>query len=157
MEGTDAVIKLQARYPKAADGISFGKCHHCGVSRQLFGCFPLMGCEAKYCDHCLKGNYHEDLLPKLNELSNWVCPYKQGKCLCAVCGVKNLKVYCGDKNEDVIQSTLDHNAALMMYVNNFRGTISKQDHELCIKIVIENLKKLAKLADYHKKEEKTVV
>ena len=75
--------------------------------------------------------------------------------MCPPCGVKNLKVYCGDRNEDVIQSALDHNAALIMYVNTNKNTISRQDHELCIKIVYENLKKLAKLADYHKKEEKT--
>jgi hypothetical protein len=156
MEGSDMVLKLQARYPKAAEGISLGKCHHCGSTKQLLGCFQSGVCEIRYCDHCLKTHYHEDLIPKLNELSSWSCPYKLGKCLCAACGVKNLKVYCADRSEDIIQSALDHNAFLMMHINNNRNTISKQDHELCIKIVYENLKKLAKLADYHKKEEKPV-
>ena len=118
MEGSDMVLKLQARYPRAAEGISFGKCHHCGVARQLFGCFPSAGCDAKYCEHCLKAHYHEDLMAKLNDLLTWVCPFKQAKCLCAACGVRNLKVYCADRNEDIIQSALDHNANLIMYINN---------------------------------------
>ena len=155
MESSEMVLKLQTRYPRAAEGISFGKCHHCGLLRQLLGCFPSQGCDSRYCDHCLKTHYHEDLLPKLNDLQTWVCPYKQGKCLCAACGVRNLKVYCGDRNEDIVQSALDHNAALMMHISNNRYTMSRQDHELCLKIVYENLKKLAKLADYHKKEEKS--
>lgn len=148
------VVKLQTRYPRAAEGISMGKCHHCGLVRQLFGCFPSLGCDVRYCDHCLKANYHEDLLPRLNELSNWVCPFKLAKCLCPACGVKNLKVYCGDRNEDIVQSALDHNAAIMVHLSNHRNTLNRQDYELCMKIVLENLKKLAKLADYHKKEEK---
>ena len=155
MENNESILKLQARHPKAAEGISLGKCHHCGVVRQLIGCFPSNGCEVRYCDHCLKGNYHEDIVSKLNDLTSWICPYKQGKCLCAACGVKNLTVYCADRSEDVIQSALDHNANLMTYINTNRSTISKQDYELGIKIVLENLKKLSKLADYHKKEEKS--
>jgi hypothetical protein len=154
MEGNEMVIKLQARYPKAAEGISVNRCHHCGVSRQVFGCFPSGGCEAKYCEHCLKTQYHEDLLSKLPELLTWSCPFKQGKCTCASCGVRNLKVYCADRGEDVIQSALDHNSLLMLHLNNNRGCLGRNETELCLKIVYENLKKLAKLADYHKKEGK---
>jgi hypothetical protein len=154
MEANDIVPKLQARYPKAAEGISMGKCHHCGTARHLFGCFPPAGCDVKYCEHCLKAHYHEDIMVKINDLATWVCPYKQNKCLCPACGVRNLKVYCADRNEDVIQSALDHNANLMMHLNSHRGAMTRQDHELYLKVVYENLKKLAKLADYYKKEEK---
>lgn len=148
------VLKLQTRYPKAADGISFARCHHCTTVRQVFGCFPSNACEAKYCEHCLKTQYHEDLLSKLNDLTAWACPYKQNKCTCSSCGVRNLKVYCSDRSEDVIQSALDHNAYLMMYLDSNRGHLSRSEQEICLKVVFENLKKLAKLADYHKKEEK---
>jgi hypothetical protein len=153
MEGSDMVIKLQARYPRAAEGISFGKCHHCMAVRQLFGCFPAAGCEAKYCEHCLKAQYHEDLLARLNDLTTWACPFKQGKCLCAACGVRNLKVYCADRSEDVIQSALDHNAALITVLNS-RHSLNRQEQEVYLKVINDNLKKLAKLADYHRKEEK---
>lgn len=154
MEGNELVYKLQAKFPRAAEGISMGRCHHCGGTRQVFGCFPSGGCEPRYCEHCLKTHYHEDLLSKLPDLTSWICPFKQSKCTCPTCGVRNLKVYCADRGEDVIQSALDHNAFLMQHLNSNRGALNRAETEVCLKVVYENLKKLAKLADFHKKEEK---
>ena len=155
MEGNDMVMKLQTRYPKAADGISLARCHHCGAIRQVFGCFPSSNCEPKYCEHCLKTQYHEDIVAKLNDLITWACPFKQGKCTCPSCGVRNLKVYCSDRSDDIIQSALDHNAHLMLHLNSNQGNLTRAEQEICLKVVFENLKKLAKLADFHKKEEKS--
>lgn len=153
-EQTELLAKIQGRFPRAAEGIQLAKCHHCATTKIVIGCFPNEGCDIRYCEHCLKGQYHEDVVTKLETLTAWVCPFKQGKCTCTACAVKHLRVYYAERSDDLIQSALDYNSQLLLQLNHNRALMTKQDAELCMKVLYENLKHLSKLADLHKKEER---
>ena len=146
--------QLVARFPKVQGSLSANKCHFCGHRKLVLGCFPPSGCSHAFCENCLKSHFNEDVQAVLEQRESWTCPVKRGKCGCASCAVRSLRIHCFERKEDLVQSALDYNAYLLEYLNTNRNKISQEDLDYARKMLIDNFKNLAKLADYQKRQER---
>eukprot|EP00475_Leptophrys_vorax_P028386 TRINITY_DN4100_c0_g1_i1.p1 TRINITY_DN4100_c0_g1~~TRINITY_DN4100_c0_g1_i1.p1 ORF type:complete len:305 (+),score=79.19 TRINITY_DN4100_c0_g1_i1:324-1238(+) len=100
LKGSSPGQKVIQQHQQQQDfsGGAGSSCHQCKSRRNhadLIFCTNVVdkknkGCRKKYCDHCLKKFYHEDV-GEIPDKENWSCPSCRKLCCCAACRRKEQK------------------------------------------------------------------